>query len=180
MASNKNQKQIAGYMRTLLALFAVIMFAACTVSYKFNAGMIDYTKIKSISIADFPNMAEGSMYPMLSQEFSEAVRDIFTRQTRLQILRTGGDMHLEGEITGYLLTPMAISADSYSSETKLTLTVKIRFSNNKQPEEDFEKSYSAYQSFSSNQMLNDIQAELLKTIMTEICENIYNDTAGKW
>ena len=167
-------------MRSLIVLSVAIVLASCTVSYKFNAGMIDYTKIKSISIADFPNVAEGSMYPMLSQEFSEAVRDIFTRQTRLQILRVGGDMHLEGEITGYQLTPMAISADSYASETKLTLTVKVRFSNNKQPEEDFDKSYSAFRTFSSNQMLNDVQADLLKEITTEICESIYNDTAGKW
>lgn len=176
MASNNLQKTLTV---VFILVFSLIL-SACTVSYKFNAGMIDYTKIKSISIADFPNMAEGSMYPMLSQEFSEAVRNIFTRQTRLQILRTGGDMHLEGEITGYQLTPMAISADSYSSETKLTLTVKVRFSNNKQPEEDFEKSYSAFQTFSSNLMLNDVQGELLKAIITDISEGIYNDTAGKW
>ncbi len=176
MALNNSQKILAAVFTLVFSL----ILNACTVSYKFNAGMIDYTKIKSISIADFPNMAEGSMYPMLSQEFSEAVRDIFTRQTRLQILRTGGDMHLEGEITGYQLTPMAISADSYSSETKLTLTVKVRFSNNKQPEEDFEKSYSAFQTFSSNLMLNDVQGELLKAIITDISESIYNDTAGKW
>ena len=173
MASNKIKKI------TALSLITIAL-VSCTISYKFNGGMIDYTKIKSISIADFPNMAEGSMYPMLSQEFSEALRDIFTRQTRLTILRTGGDMNLEGEITGYQLTPMSISADSYASKTKLTITVKVRYKNNKQPEDDFEKSYSAYQDFSSDQMLNDVQAGLLKIIMTDICESIYNDTAGKW
>ena len=164
-----------------VALSIAETFTSCTVSYKFNGGVIDYTKTKTISIADFPNMAEGSMYPMLSQEFSEAVRDIYTRQTRLEILRTGGDMHLEGEITGYQLTPMAIAADSYASETKLTLTVRVRFTNNKQPDDSFEdKQYSAYQSFKSDQMLTDVQAELLKAIMTEISESIYNDTVGKW
>lgn len=173
MASNNIKKITA-----LLSI--IIVFTSCTVSYKFNGGMIDYTKIKTISIADFPNMAEGSMYPMLSQEFSESLRDIFTRQTKLEVIRTGGDMHLEGEITNYQLTPMAISADSYASETKLTLTIKVRYTNSKQPEDDFDKQYSAFQSFSSNQMLNDVQAELLKAIMTEICESIYNDTAGKW
>ena len=173
MASNNIRK-----ITTLLSI--VVVFTSCTVSYKFNGGMIDYTKIRTISIADFPNMAEGSMYPMLSQEFSESLRDIFTRQTKLEVIRTGGDMHLEGEITNYQLTPMAISADSYASETKLTITIKVRYTNSKQPEDDFDKQYSAFQSFSSNQMLNDVQAELLKAIMTEICESIYNDTAGKW
>ena len=177
MASNKTLKITA--ISTTVAVIAI--FVSCTVSYKFNGSMVDYTKTKTISIADFPNMAEGSMYPMLSQEFSEAVRDIFTRQTRLEILRTGGDMHLEGEITGYELTPMAIAADSYASETRLTLTVRVRFSNNKQPEDSFDdKQYSSNRNFNSNQMLNDVQGELLKEIMDDICKDIYNDTVGKW
>ena len=89
-------------------------------------------------------------------------------------------MHLEGEITGYQLTPMAISADTYASETKLTITIKVRFTNNKNPNEDFEKTYSAYQTFDSNLMLNDVQDELLKTMIDEITDNIYNDTVARW
>ena len=89
-------------------------------------------------------------------------------------------MHLEGEITGYQLTPMAISADTYASETKLTITIKVRFTNNKNPTEDFEKTYSAYQTLDSNLMLNDVQDELLKTMIDEITDNIYNDTVARW
>ena len=87
---------------------------------------------------------------------------------------------MEGEITGYTLTPMAISADSYSSETKLTLTIKVRFTNNVAPEESFEKTYSAYQTFDSSRLLSDVQEELCNTMITEIAENIYNDTVAKW
>ena len=81
-----------------LVLFA--MFSACTISYKFNGASIDYTKIKSISIKDFPNQAP-LVYPPLSQMFTEALKDLYTRQTRLQIVRDNGDLDLEGEITGY-------------------------------------------------------------------------------
>ncbi len=162
-------------------LLAVLIFAfsSCTISYKFNGASIDYTKTRSISIADFPNTAE-LVHPPLSQEFSEKLRDVYTKQTRLQVLKKGGDMHLEGEITGYQLTPMAISADTYASETKLTITIKVRFTNNKNPNEDFEKTYSAYQTFDSNLMLNDVQDELLKTMIDEITDNIYNDTVARW
>lgn len=164
----------------LFLFLSVLLLGACTVSYKFNGASIDYTKIKSISIADFPNMAEGSMYPTLSQEFSENLRNIYTRQTKLTILKSAGDMHLEGEITGFNLTSMAISADSYSSETKLTVTIKVRFTNSKQLEDDFEKQYSASQTFSADNQLMDVQEALLKLIMEEICESIYNDTVAKW
>ncbi|MBN2767057.1 MAG: LptE family protein [Paludibacteraceae bacterium] len=157
----------------------IVGLNSCTISYKFNGASIDYTKTRSISIADFPNTAE-LVHPPFSQEFSEKLRDTYTKQTRLQVLKKGGDMHLEGEITGYVLTPMAISADTYASQTKLTVTIKVRFSNNKNPNDDFEKSYSAYQTFDSNLMLNDVQDELLKTMIDEITDNIYNDTVAKW
>ena len=117
---------------------------------------------------------------MLSNQLSEGIRDIYIRQTRLQVNRRGGDLELEGEITGYDLTPMAISADSYSAETKLTLTVKVRFTNNVNPEESFDKSYSAFQTFDSSRMLSDVQDELCTIMVQEIAENIYNETVAKW
>lgn len=152
---------------------------SCTISYKFNGASIDYSKIHSIAIADFPNNA-ALVNPTLSNQLSEGIRDIYIRQTRLQVNRRGGDLELEGEITGYDLTPMAISADSYSAETKLTLTVKVRFTNNVNPEESFDKSYSAFQTFDSSRMLSDVQDELCTIMVQEIAENIYNETVAKW
>ena len=102
------------------------------------------------------------------------------RQTRLQLVKDGGDLQLEGEITGYTLTPLAISADSYSAETKLTLTVRVRFTNNVNPDDSYEKQYTASQNFSSDQMLTDVQDELITTMVQEITESIYNDTVAKW
>jgi len=162
-----------------LASFLLLLIVSCSISYKFNGSSIDYTKIKSISILDFPNTAE-LVYPPLSQNFSEALRDSYTKQTRLQLLKKGGDLNLEGEITGYQLTPLAIAANSYSSQTKITLTIKVRFSNNKNPEEDFEKSYSSFQTFDSSKVLTDVQDALIKQMVSDIVDNIYNDTVAKW
>ena len=165
--------------KILCVLIISLMLVSCSVSYKFNGSSIDYTKTKTLSIFDFPNTAE-LVYPPLSQEFSEALRDSYTKQTRLQLLKKEGDLHLEGEITGYQLTPLAISADSYSSQTKLTLTIKVRFTNYKNPEEDFEKSYTSFQTFDSNLMLTNVQDALNKQMISDIVDNIYNDTVAKW
>ena len=162
-----------------ILLLLALMFNGCIISYKFNGASIDYSKIKSIAIADFPNVA-ALVYPPLSSSLSDGIRDLFQRQTRLQVTRRGGDMELEGEITDYQLTPMAVSADSYSAETKLTIRVRVRFTNNVNPEESFEKTYTAYQTFDASQMLNDVQEELCNTMITEIAEQIYNDTVAKW
>ncbi len=164
-----------------ILLISVILITgiSCSISYKFNGSSIDYTKIKSISISDFPNIAE-LIYPPLSQEFTETLRDAYIKQTRLKLLKKGGDLLLEGEIIGYSLAPMGISADSYAAETKLTMTIKVRFVNIKNPDEDFEKTYSAFQTFNSNRMLTDVQEELMKIMVAEIVDNIYDETVAKW
>lgn len=166
-------------LHILFVLSAFALLAGCTISYRMNGASIDYSKTKTIGISDFPNRAV-LVYPPLSNDFSEALRDIFARQTRLSILPKGGDMELEGEITGYELTPMAVAADSYAAETKLTIAVHVRFTNNKVPDESFEKTYTAYQTFDARKQLTDVQEELCKTMITEITENIFNETVAKW
>ena len=171
--------RIVKYIRYVLFVGVVFLMNSCLMSYTFNGASIDYAKTKSISIVDFNNVAQ-LIHPPLSQEFSEKLRDKYSKQTRLKLLKTGGDLHLEGEIVGYDLTPMSIAQDSYSAETKLTVTINVRFTNNLNPEDDFEKKYIAYQSFDSNRMITDVQDELLATIIEDIADNIYNDTVAKW
>ena len=166
-------------MKKIIILLCVGLLNACTISYKFNGASIDYSTTKTISIADFPNVAP-LVYAPLSNNLSDGIRDLFQRQTRLEQVRRGGNLEIEGEITGYQLSPMAVSADSYAAETKLTITVKVRFTNNVAPEESFEKTYTAYQTFDSSQMLNDVQDDLCNTMIAEIADQIYNDTVAKW
>ena len=163
----------------ILLLGAIFLLSGCVISYKFNGASIDYTKVKTISVADFTNNA-ALVYPPLATNLTDGVKDLYQRQTRLEQVRRGGNLELEGEITGYTLTPMSVSADSYAAETKLTITIKVRFTNNIAPEESFEKTYSAYQTFDASQMLSDVQDELCSTMITEIAEQIYNDTVAKW
>lgn len=157
----------------------LLLFSGCSISYKFNGANINYETTHSISIADFPNNA-AMVNPNLSPKLSEGIRDLFQRQTRLQILNKGGDLELEGEITGYEISQGAIGANSYATESKLTIRVTVHFTNNVYPEESFNKTYSASQTFDANVLLTDIQDELCDIIITEIAENIYNDTVAKW
>ena len=155
------------------------LFNGCMISYKFNGASIDYSTTKTISIADFPNVAP-LVYAPLSNNLSDGIRDLFQRQTRLEQVRRGGNLEIEGEITGYALTPMAVSADSYAAETKLTITVRVRFTNNVAPEESFEKTYTAYQTFDASQMLTDVQDELCTTMIAEIADQIYNAACAEF
>ena len=162
-----------------IVLLVGMVLSGCSISYKFNGANINYQTTHSISIADFPNNA-AMVNPTLSPNLTEAIRDLFQRQTRLQVLSKGGDLELEGEIVGYDISQGAISVDNYASENKLTIRVAVHFTNNIYPEESFDKTYSASQTYDASRLLTDVQDELCNIIITEISENIYNDTVAKW
>jgi hypothetical protein len=153
--------------------------AACSISYKFNGASIDYTRVKSISISDFPNMAP-LVYPPLAQRFTEELKDKYIRQTRLQVLRDNGTLDLEGEITGYTLTPQAVKEDAYASMTRLTITVRVRYENKINEDEGFEQSFSAYREFSNAQTIDQVQDDLCAEIVKELVDLIYNATVANW
>ena len=155
------------------------LLTSCSISFKMNGANINYQTTHTISIADFPNNAP-LVNPTLSNALSEGIRDLFQRQTRLQMLRKGGDLEIEGEITGYTVTQGAISADGYASESKLTITISVHFTNNVNPEDSFDKTYTSYQTFNSNMLLTDVQDELCTAMITEFAENIFNDTVARW
>ena len=173
------QSYIKQLLQTAILLLVIGLLNGCLISYKFNGASIDYSKVKTISVSDFANNA-ALVYPPLAVNLTDGIKDLYQRQTRLEQVRRGGNLELEGEITGYQLTPMAVSADSYAAETKLTITIKVKFTNNIAPEESFEKTYSAYQTFYASQMLSDVQDELCTTMIAELAEQIYNDTVAKW
>ncbi len=163
-----------------LAFLALTLVAgACSISYKFNGASIDYTKIKTITIHNFANQAP-YVNPTLAPQFSEDLKDIYIRQTRLQLVQSNGDLELEGEITGYDFTPMAVKEDALASQTKLTITVRVRYTNQVNPDEDFEQSFSAYREFDSSLMLQQVESSLCEEITEEIIDQIYNATVANW
>lgn len=166
-------------MKKLLAIL-LVMLTSCTISYKFNGASIDYNLIKTISISNFPIRA-ALVYPPLEEVFTNMLKDSYTRQTQLQMVDVNGDLQIEGEITGYDITPQAVGTDAYATMTRLTITVKVTFINNKESQYDFEnRTFSAYQDFSSNRMLTDVQDELITVICEEIVELIFNATVANW
>ncbi|MBQ8423899.1 MAG: LptE family protein [Coprobacter sp.] len=165
-------------MKRLFSLLLIVC-TACTISYKFNGASIDYNTTKTITINDFPIRA-ALVYPPLATTFNETLKDAYIRQTRLSLVESGGDLVLEGEITGYTLTPQAVTEDAYASQTRLTVTVKVRYTDTKKPTNDLDRSFSAYRDFSSDQMLTDVQDDLITEITEELAELIFNATVGNW
>jgi hypothetical protein len=166
-------------------LIAVILFcgilsllSACSISYGFEGGSIDYDKTKTIQINSFPNRT--SFYPEMTQIFDQALRKRFIEQTRLREVTSSPDIQMSGEITGYTLSPMAVKSDAYASQTRLTITIKVDYVNNKETGKDVTQSFSSFLEFDSNESLSSVEDRLVKDIIDDIIDQIYNSTVANW
>lgn len=176
MAWNSCKKQGVGwYSLFLLTLF----ITGCSISYKFSGASIDYASTKTFSISLFNNQAP-LVYPPLSQSFTEALRELFRRQTRLEEVSQGGDFTLEGAIVGYDLAPVAVQENSYALLTRFTMTVSVHFENNANPKKNFDRTFSAYTDFESSSLFSDVQDDLVRQLTEDITKQIFNATAEDW
>ena len=171
--------KVFGYLKKLQPVSLVLLVVACTVSYKFTGASIDYTKVKTISMAQFQNRAPYQWAPMATM-LNEALNDAFVQQTKLQQVSRNGDLHLDGEITAYDQFNKSISSDGYSSLVQLKLTVNARFTNNTNHDEDFERSFSATRDFDASQSLESVQEDLVAQMIEEIVDAIFNAAVANW
>ena len=161
------------------ACVAALLLVGCSISYKFNGASIDYNTVKTIQIDVFPIRSTYVWTPMQSI-FQTRLTDIFAQQTRLKQVKKNGDMHLAGEITGFDQYNKGIASDGYSSQVQLKMTVNVRFTNNKNHDEDFERSFTATAVYNTTQNLSSVQEELVTQMSKDLCEQIFNATVANW
>ncbi len=165
--------------------FAMILLigsalCACRISYKLNGAAIDYNVYKTIYVSNFPIRA-ALVYPPLQQTFENELLDYITRNTRLRTIDSNNaDIQLEGEITGYNLSPQAVTENAYASRTRLTIQVRVHYTDARAEGKDIDQTFSAYRDFDSSEMLTDVQDELCSQISRELVELIFNATLGDW
>lgn len=166
-------------IRNLCCLTALLLLTACSVSYKFNGASIDYSKTKTIQIAEFPIRASFVWGPM-GPIFNNQLKDQFASYTRLVQVRSNGDLKLEGEITQYQQRNKSVSAEGYSAQTELSMTVNVRFTNTTNHAEDFERQFTATQSYETTLSLAAVQEELVTLMVKDLCDQIFNAAVANW
>ena len=166
-------------LRITFGLAVVLLLTACSVSYKFNGASIDYSKTKTIQIADFPIRSSYVWAPM-GPMFNNELKDQFASHTRLSQVKRNGDLKIEGEITQYQQRNKSVSAEGYSAQTELSITVNVRFTNNVNHQEDFERQFTASQAYETTMSLSAVQDELVATIIKDLCDQIFNATVANW
>ncbi|MEE4177381.1 MAG: LptE family protein [Bacteroides sp.] len=164
-------------IRMVLSLALLAGLAACGV-YSFTGASIP-PEATTFSVSYFPNNAQLPQ-PTLSQRFTEALQDKFLKQTNLRMVDSGGDLHLEGSITGYTTAPAAISGNDQAALNRLTITVRVTFINEFEPDNDFERSFSRYWDYDSNLSLSQVEDEAITVITEALVEDIFNQAVVNW
>ena len=167
------------YKKTTILLSLLMLLTACSVTYKFNGSSINYEKVKSISIDKFPIRSAYVWSPMESMCYN-AITDEYAQKTKLEVLKRNGDLQLSGEIVEYSQTNKAIAADGFAAQTQLKVSVNVRFTNNSNHDEDFERRFSATAEYDSSQQLNAVQEELVQEMIDDIVDQIFNATVANW
>lgn len=167
-------------IKAIIAVITATMALICHSCgiYSFSGASIP-PEAKTISVAYFPNYAQ-LVNPTLSNDFSTALRDAMMNQTPLDMVEENGDLAFEGEITDYKTTPVAITASQTAAMNRLTITVKVRYSNRFDDSKDFEQSFSHYEDYPSDQDLNSVQDNLTATIIEALVEDIFNKALVNW
>ena len=91
---------------SVLMMALAFLCHSCSI-YSFSGASIP-AEAKTISVEYFPNHAQ-LVNPLLSDNFTNALRDAMTNQTTLDVVEADGDLAFEGEITDYRTSPVAIT-----------------------------------------------------------------------
>ena len=165
--------------RLLLPLLALVL-AGCGLTIKYSlSGASIPPDAKTFSVAYFPNNAP-MVEPILSSTLTDALVDKFSRQTRLTQVDEGGDFAFEGEITGYSSTTASASSNDVALLNRLTITVKVRFTNALEPAMSFNKSFTAFADHDSSRLLTEVAGELVPEIVDQLVNDIFQASASNW
>ena len=161
-----------------VVLLSVSVTPSCKISYSFTGANLS-PDIKTFTVYYFPNRAP-LVNPTLSQSFTEDLRSKLQRQTSLDEVQDNGDLLFEGQITGYEVRPMSIQKGDLAAQNRLTITLKLKYTNTKEPDQNFEQNFSAFEDFDSTSSLSDIEDSLVPEIIKKLTEDIFNATIANW
>jgi hypothetical protein len=172
--------------RTILSTVGVVVAMAVTMMIVHSCGIYSFTgtsiqpDVKTVTINYFDYQAL-KVNPSLSNDLTTALQDKFLKLTKLEQVDMDGDLEISGAVTGYDVTATAITANEQAAQNRLTVTVKISFTNRKYPEDDFQdKSFSAFADFDAMQSIDAVEASLCEEIIEQLCDDMFNATVANW
>lgn len=164
--------------KNICLILVLTLLYSCTGGYSFTGADIS-ADIRSFSVDNFENRAP-LVQPTLSNTFTEALIDRFLSQTSLELVGSNGDLNFEGEITNYRVSPQAFTGDERAALNRLTISIRVKFTNTQEPAKSFDTSFSRYADFESTVSLSAVEEELIREIVDQITEDIFIRSVANW
>lgn len=155
-----------------------VLLSGCSV-YSFSGTSLDYNTTKTISISTFANNANNGP-SFLGPRFTEDFKDYFQRNTSLKLVPRDGDLQFEGQIIAYDFAPAAIqqtNGQDQAGANQLTIQVRVKFTNTKDPKQDFEQTLQTTRPFPANRDITSINND--PTAVRELFRNLITDAFNK-
>jgi hypothetical protein len=165
-------------MKQIFSIVLTSIFMTSCGIYSFTGASIP-TEAKTVSVAYFTTTATNSP-SSLNQTITEGLKDLFLSQTNLDLTELEGDLSFSGQITKYQLSPMAIQANETAGQNRLTIDIKVKYTNSFDDKQNFESTFSRYRDFSSSQNLADVEIVLIEEITKELLEDVFNKAFVNW
>ena len=164
------------HIKTLILIGFLIIIQSCKINYSLTGAPIT---AKSISIDFFPNKAT-LIKPSLSQDLTDALRDKFVNQTSLELQEQDAELHLEGEIVYYRTNSVAIQGDETAALNRLTIKVKVRYTNTKNEDDSFEQLFTGFEEYDANLSFGSVEDQLIEIINKRLVQDIFNKALVNW
>jgi len=164
----------------LLPVVLLIVAESCgvKVAYKFTGASIS-PAVKTFSVATFQNRAS-LVQPGLTQKLTDALMDMCKSQTNLEVVTSGGDVSFEGDITDYKTQPLTVSGNEQAAMNRFSITVRVRYVNNVDPDLSFEQTFTRNKDYDSALDLSAVEANLTEEISKMLIEDIFNRAFVNW
>ena len=195
MTSNKFREAVSfqrlavrflGFLRKRALCYPLLaiglLLAGCGV-YSFNGTNID-PAIRTFSIQTIQTTAPTAP-AFLTQRFTEDLKDYFQRNTSLKLVPRDGDIQFDGSIVAYDYAPAAIQKVNnvdLAGSNRLTVQVKIRFTNGKDDKQSFDQVFQSFGDFQSTQDIVSVNNDqtAVRKITNNIITDIFNKSVANW
>lgn len=168
-------------MRNTLFIFlalSILAIQGCKVGYSFNGADIP-ANANTFSIKTFKTAT-----PMAAANYdiriTEALKDLMLAQTRLDLVEKRGDLQFEGVITRYESSNAAVSGEEFTTVNRLTITIQVKYNNTLEREKNFEKTFSRFADYSSQQDFSAVEDQLIQEINDQLTQDIFDASLGAW
>jgi hypothetical protein len=167
-------------------IFLLVFASGCAnINYSFTGAAIS-PEVKSVSIQNFYNDSGGGP-PVMSQQFTESLKDYYQQNTNLALVDEDGDLQLEGAIVRYDFEPVAPQSSGsdqvadVAAEMRLTITVEATYINTYDDQYDFDgKTFSFFADFPADQDPTAVEDDLVEEILDQIIFDIFTATVANW